>query len=54
MDNYDAEVTYNDGTEIHVNGSLQQVANWADNMIRASEQGMTINIRRVENGHKKH
>lgn len=53
MDRYEAEAIYQDGTGIKINGTLQQMANWADNLILASDQGLTINIRRVEGKHGK-
>lgn len=45
---YSGSAVLPDGTEITVTGTIQAVANWADNVIRLSEEGITINIVRLE------
>ena len=52
MDRYKAWASMQDGSVIATEGTIQEVANWADNLIRASEQEVTINIRRKD-GEKK-
>lgn len=53
MERYEGTAEH-DGLKVTVTGSLQQVANWADNIIRNSDHGITINIKRIEEkGNKK-
>lgn len=51
FERYSGRAVLPDGTEITVMGSLQAVANWADNVIRLSETSITINIERMEGEH---
>ena len=37
-----------DGRQIDVEGTLQQCANWAENVIRASDGEVSIQITRVD------
>lgn len=47
-DIYTGTAKLSDGTEVQITGSIMECANWADNMIRISERGITIEIRRNE------
>ena len=53
MDMYEGTAEYADGTEIRTGGSIQQMANWADNLIRVSETDLTIRIERVDDRGRK-
>ena len=46
MEIYDAEARLADGTILRASGTIQQMANWADNLIRSSGQDSDIKIRR--------
>ena len=46
MDIYDGEARLADGSVIRVSGTIQQMACWADNLIRSSGQNSDIRIRR--------
>lgn len=46
MEIYDAEARLADGTVIQASGTIQQMANWADNLIRSIDQDSDISIRR--------
>lgn len=46
MDQYDAWAAMQDGSVIASEGTIKEVADWADSVILASEQEITITIRR--------
>ena len=46
MEIYEGEARLADGTVIRASGTIQQMANWADNLIRSSGQDSDIKIRR--------
>ena len=45
MEIYEAEARMADGTVIRASGTIHQVANWADNLIRSGGQDSDIRIR---------
>lgn len=45
---YSGTALFLDGHSVTTEGSIQQVANWADNIIRASEESITIQIKRLD------
>lgn len=47
---YSGTALFSDGHTVTAEGSIQQVANWADNIIRASEESITIQIKRMDGG----
>ena len=47
---YSGTALFPDGHSVTAEGSIQQVANWADNIIRASEESITIQIKRMDGG----
>lgn len=53
MEIYDAEARLADGTILRASGTIQQVANWADNLIRSSGQDSDIKIRRQRHDNRK-
>lgn len=53
MEIYEGEARLADGTILQASGTIQQLANWADNLIRSSGQDSDISIRRRRHDNRK-
>lgn len=50
MEIYDGKAVFSDGSVVEASGTIQQMANWADNLIRMKEQDSNIQITRRQGG----